>query len=133
MKHRKKLWMLGFPFLAFCLTLPALPQKPSAQADERPAQTNPTKAQGNARPDIVTAVKDAAEKDCGCGACAAKGCNPCHGKNCYYCVAKAPVAMDCGCKGCDAKGCAMCGPGCDVCKFHLAPVAAAKAGKEKKK
>ncbi len=81
--------------------------------------------------DIVTAVKEAAKKDCGCGQCAAKGCDPCHGKNCHYCVAKALVVKDCGCGGCDAKGCSMCGPGCDVCKFHLAPVATiAPAGAE---
>lgn len=71
--------------------------------------------------EIVTAVQAAAKKDCGCGECAAKGCNPCHGKNCHYCIAKALVVKDCGCGGCDAKGCSMCGPGCDVCKFHLAP------------
>jgi hypothetical protein len=75
----------------------------------------------------VIAVKAAAAKDCGCGSCAAKGCNPCHGKNCYFCAAKALVATDCGCKACDAKGCQSCGPGCDVCKFHLAPVTEAKA------
>jgi hypothetical protein len=75
--------------------------------------------------DIVNAVKVTAQKDCGCGQCAAKGCDPCKGKNCHYCVAKALVVKDCGCGGCDAKGCSMCGPGCDVCKFHLAPSAAA--------
>jgi hypothetical protein len=75
--------------------------------------------------DIVNAVKVTAQKDCGCGQCAAKGCEPCKGKNCHYCVAKALVVKDCGCGGCDAKGCSMCGPGCDVCKFHLAPSAAA--------
>lgn len=74
------------------------------------------------RPDITTAVKAAAAKDCGCGQCAAKGCNPCHGKNCYYCVAKALDKKDCGCGQCSGKGCSSCGPGCDVCKFHLAPV-----------
>ncbi len=75
--------------------------------------------------DIVNAVKVTAQKDCGCGQCAAKGCDPCKGKNCHYCVAKALVVKECGCGGCNAKGCAMCGPGCDVCKFHLAPSAAA--------
>lgn len=84
------------------------------------------------RPDIVTAVKAVAAKDCGCGACAAKGCAPCRGKNCFYCAAKSLVANECGCGGCDAKGCQMCGPGCDVCKFHLAPVAEAKAHTQKK-
>ncbi len=77
--------------------------------------------------DIVSAVKVTAQKDCGCGKCAAKGCDPCKGKNCHYCVAKALVVKECGCGGCDAKGCTMCGPGCDVCKFHLAPSAAASA------
>ena len=81
--------------------------------------------------DILNAVKATAQKDCGCGQCAAKGCDPCKGKNCHYCVAKALVVKDCGCGGCDPKGCAMCGPGCDVCKFHLAPNAAtAPAGAE---
>src|SRR6266851_4197923 len=77
--------------------------------------------------DIVNAVKVTAQKDCGCGQCAAKGCDPCKGKNCHYCVAKALVVKDCGCGGCDAKGCSMCGPGCDVCKFHLGPSAAASS------
>ncbi|MDD4891045.1 MAG: hypothetical protein PHU85_14075 [Phycisphaerae bacterium] len=77
--------------------------------------------------DIPLAVKAAAAKDCGCGHCAAKGCEPCHGKNCYYCVAKALVTQECGCGACAATGCQQCGPGCDVCKFHLAPVAAEKA------
>ena len=71
--------------------------------------------------DIVNALKATAQKDCGCGQCAAKGCDPCKGKNCHYCVAKALVVKDCGCGGCTGKGCSMCGPGCDVCKFHLAP------------
>ena len=75
--------------------------------------------------DIINALRVTAQKDCGCGQCAAKGCEPCKGKNCHYCVAKALVVKDCGCGGCDPKGCAMCGPGCDVCKFHLAPNAAA--------
>ena len=79
----------------------------------------------NDRADIVVAVKAAAAKDCGCGSCAAKGCAPCKGKNCYYCAAKALVETECGCGMCDAKGCEMCGPGCDVCKFHLAPNAEA--------
>ncbi len=86
------------------------------------AHSAPSTADGS---DIVNAVKAAAQKDCGCGQCAAKGCDPCHGKNCHYCVAKALVVKDCACGGCDPKGCAMCGPGCDVCKFHLAPNAAA--------
>ena len=73
------------------------------------------------RPDIVAAVMSAAAKDCGCGSCAAKGCGPCHGKNCYYCAAKSLAVMDCSCGGCADKGCDTCGPGCDVCKFHLAP------------
>jgi hypothetical protein len=74
--------------------------------------------------DIVKAVNVTAQKDCGCGQCAAKGCGPCKGKNCHYCAAKALVVKDCGCGSCNAKGCSMCGPGCDVCKFHLAPNAA---------
>lgn len=86
---------------------------------------------GASRPDIVTAVKAAAKKDCGCGMCAGKGCAPCKGKNCYFCVAKALVAQDCGCKDCDSKGCKSCGAGCDVCKFHLGPVAASKASATK--
>jgi hypothetical protein len=77
--------------------------------------------------DIPGAVKVMAAKDCGCGHCAAKGCEPCHGKNCYYCVAKALVTHECGCGMCTSKGCEMCGPGCDVCKFHLAPVAASQS------
>ena len=84
--------------------------------------------------DIANAVSVTAQKDCGCGQCAAKGCAPCKGKNCHYCVAKALVVKDCGCNGCDAKGCSMCGPGCDVCKFHLAPnatTAPASAGPSK--
>ncbi len=100
---------------------------------KRPAQVAPAKASGDARPDIVTAVKAAAAKDCGCGACAAKGCEPCHGKNCYFCAAKSLVAMECGCGMCDAKGCEICGPGCDVCKFHLAPVAETEAPAQKQK
>lgn len=75
--------------------------------------------------DIASAVKVTAQKDCGCGQCAAKGCEPCNGKNCHYCVAQALVVKECGCGGCNAKGCSMCGPGCDVCKFHLARSAAA--------
>jgi hypothetical protein len=94
---------------------------------KKTAKATRAKSNSRSRPDIVTAVKAAARKDCGCGECAARGCDPCHGKNCYYCVAKALVADDCGCSGCDAKGCQSCGPGCDVCKFHLAPNADAKA------
>jgi hypothetical protein len=81
--------------------------------------------------DIATAVKANAVKDCGCGECAAKGCKPCHGKNCYYCVAKGLTTKECGCGMCAPKGCDQCGPGCDVCKFHLAPLEAAKAGKKR--
>ena len=77
--------------------------------------------------DIASAVNVTAHKDCGCGQCSAKGCEPCKGKNCHFCVAKALVVKECGCGGCNAKGCTMCGPGCDVCKFHLAPSAAATA------
>jgi len=84
-------------------------------------------AQASPASDIPAAVGAAAVKDCGCGKCAAKGCDPCHGKNCYYCVAKALVTHECGCGMCDPKGCSMCGPGCDVCKFHLAPAEAARA------
>ncbi len=73
--------------------------------------------------DIAIAVRATAEKDCGCGACAAKGCKPCRGKNCYYCVAKGLVTTECGCGTCSPSGCDMCGPGCDVCKFNLKPVA----------
>lgn len=96
-----------------------------------PVQVAPATANSDDRPDIVTAVKAAAAKDCGCGACAAKGCEPCHGKNCYFCAAKSLVAMECGCGMCDAKGCEICGPGCDVCKFHLAPVAEAESPAQK--
>ncbi len=74
--------------------------------------------------DIANTARVTAQKDCGCGQCAAKGCEPGKGKNCHYCVAKAMVVKDCGCGVCDAKGCPMCGPGCDVCKFQLAPDAA---------
>ena len=80
--------------------------------------------------DIASAVRVTAHKDCGCGQCAAKGCEPCKGKNCHYCVAKALVVKECGCGGCSAKGCSICGPGCDVCKFHLAPSAAATSSSE---
>ena len=83
------------------------------------------------RSDIVTAVQAAAAKDCGCGHCAARGCDPCHGKNCFYCVAKALVKDDCGCGECRPEGCASCGPGCDVCRFHLAPAGRSGATKEK--
>lgn len=75
---------------------------------------------------LSIAVHAAAAKDCGCGECAAKGCKPCHGKNCYFCVSKGLTTNDCGCAACAPKGCANCGPGCDVCKFNLAPVDAAK-------
>lgn len=78
------------------------------------------------RSDIVSAVTEGAAKDCGCKVCDGRGCDPCHGKSCYYCVAKALVKADCGCKDCAAKGCAGCGPGCDVCKFHLKPAEDAK-------
>ncbi|MBI1805203.1 MAG: hypothetical protein HY033_13740 [Ignavibacteriae bacterium] len=76
--------------------------------------------------DIATAVKAASIKDCGCGECAAKGCKPCHGKNCFYCAAKGLTTKECGCGMCGAEGCTDCGPGCDVCKFHLKPVKEAK-------
>lgn len=105
----------------------------ASPSGKRPAQVAPAKASGDDRPDIVTAVKAAAAKDCGYGACAAKGCEPCHGKNCYFCVAKALMTTECGCGMCDAKGCEICGPGCDVCKFHLAPVAEAEAPAQKQK
>ncbi len=107
--------------------LAAQSKKPTSPRSKSKTTAAHSKTNGDQRPDIVTAVKAAAEKDCGCGNCAAKGCNPCHGKNCYFCAAKALVATDCGCMGCDAKGCQSCGPGCDVCKFHLAPVSEAKA------
>src|SRR5260370_28972921 len=81
--------------------------------------------------DIVNAVKAAAQKDSASAHCAAQGCVPCKGKNCHYFVAKALDVKDCGCGGCDPNGCAMCGPGCDVCKFHLSPNAGtAPAGAE---
>ncbi len=118
---------LGLSVLVIGFPLAAQSQKPVSMAVGRTPGQASAKAAGGNRPDIVTAVKAAAAKDCGCGSCAAKGCNPCHGKNCYFCAAKALVAMDCGCKACDAKGCQSCGPGCDVCKFHLAPVAESKA------
>ncbi len=76
--------------------------------------------------DMAIAVQATAAKDCGCGECAAKGCKPCHGKNCYYCAAKGLVTKECGCGACAPKGCQTCGPGCDVCKFNLAPVAETK-------
>lgn len=79
--------------------------------------------------DIGKAVKILSVKDCGCKECAAKGCNPCHGKNCGYCIFKALATNECGCGMCDAKGCQICGPGCDVCKFHLAPLAEGKSMK----
>ena len=106
-------------------------KKSTSPSSKRTAQVAPATANSDDRPDIVTAVKAAAAKDCWCKACAAKGCDPCHGKNCYFCAAKALVAMECGCGMCDAKGCEICGPGCDVCKFHLAPVAEAPAQKQK--
>ncbi len=98
-----------------------------------PVQVAPATANSDDRSDIVTAVKAAAAKDCGCKECAAKGCDPCHGKNCYFCAAKSLVAMECGCGMCDAKGCEICGPGCDVCKFHLAPVAEVETPAQKQK
>ena len=106
-------------------------KKSTSPSSKRTAQVAPAKASGDYRPDIVIAVKATAAKDCGCKACAAKGCEPCHGKNCYFCAAKALVAMECGCGMCDAKGCDICGPGCDVCKFHLAPVAEAESPAQK--
>jgi hypothetical protein len=108
-------------------------KKSASPLKNQTARVAPAKTRRDNRPDIVIAVKGAAAKDCGCGACAAKGCEPCHGKNCYFCAAKALVAMECGCGMCNAKGCEICGPGCDVCKFHLAPVAEAKARTQEQK
>ncbi len=122
MKPFVKLWVLGVVPLALGLATAAQAQKSAA-----PAKVRSAGSKSESRADIVTAVTAAAQKDCGCSQCAARGCQPCHGKNCYFCAAKALVAKDCGCKQCNAKGCQVCGPGCDVCKFHLAPVAAAKA------
>ncbi len=76
--------------------------------------------------DIAAAVRATSGKDCGCGECAAKGCVPCRGKNCYFCVAKGLTTKECGCGMCDPKGCTDCGPGCDVCKFHLKPLEGTK-------
>ncbi len=121
MKPLRKLCFTAIVLLGMGLALLGQSQKTQTAPATRGIRAARTKAGGNYRPDIVKAVKAAAQKDCGCGHCAAKGCDPCHGKNCYYCAAKALVAKDCGCGGCDAKGCPMCGPGCDVCKFHLAP------------
>ncbi len=119
---------------AFVLTIPAgagsSPQSTAAKPVAKQAATAKGKTRSSDKSDasdIATAVKAAAAKDCGCGACAAKGCEPCHGKNCYFCVAKGLATKECGCGSCDAKGCNICGPGCDVCKFHLGPVAAATA------
>jgi len=115
--------------------LPSLAQEASREILSPPstqtAQGTPAQVDDACRPDMVLAVKSAAAKDCGCKSCAAKGCEPCHGKNCYFCVAKALMTTECGCGMCDAKGCDFCGPGCDVCKFHLAPVAEAEAPAQK--
>ncbi len=113
--------------------LAARPKQSVPVSNRKGAKAAVNQATNAYRPDIVTAVQAAAKKDCGCGSCAAKGCEPCHGKNCYFCVAKALVAKDCGCSGCKASGCGSCGPGCDVCKFHLAPVAEATPGSPKPK
>ncbi len=95
-------------------------------AGDKPSTKQPRKQTAVKAADIATAVKAASAQDCGCGECASKGCKPCHGKNCYYCVAKGLVTNECGCGKCSSKGCDDCGPGCDVCKFHLAPVGKAK-------
>lgn len=129
MVQSKKLIVIWLLFLVVVWSLPAESQDSSTSTKKQTAKATPAKSKSDSRPDIVIAVKAAAQKDCGCGSCAARGCEPCHGKNCYYCVAKALVAMDCGCQSCDAKGCQPCGPGCDVCKFHLAPASAPKKGK----
>lgn len=92
-------------------------------------QTQSATKSSESKSDIIVAVQSAAARDCGCGECAAKGCKPCRGKNCYYCVAKALDTTECGCGDCNADGCKSCGPGCDVCKFHLAPVEKAKEKK----
>lgn len=122
--------LIAVLILTACVALPGVSQKPGP-GHHRPV-TKVAAGKANARSDIVKAVKAAAAKDCGCGACAAKGCKPCHGKNCYYCAAKSLVANDCGCGDCAAAGCKSCGPGCDVCKFHLAPNAKAKTPPVKK-
>ncbi len=132
MRWFQKSCVIGLLLLAIFSIPGAQSQKSSASPDKQPKKAASAKAGNDYRPDIVTAVKAAAAKDCGCGACAAKGCEPCRGKNCFYCAAKSLVANECGCGGCDAKGCQMCGPGCDVCKFHLAPNAEAKAHAQKK-
>lgn len=117
----------------------AMPVALSARTTRPQAPASATQAHKAKRPhatpssDIATAVRAAAEKDCGCGECAAKGCAPCKGKNCYYCAAKSLATKECGCGTCDAKGCESCGAGCDVCKFNLAPVAEAKSAKRKVK
>ncbi len=127
MKRFREALSIGFLSLAICVPLAAQSEKSTSAPSARPSRPVSGKSSTGHRPDIVIAVKAAAAKDCGCGSCAAKGCDPCRGKNCYFCAAKALVATDCGCKACDAKGCQSCGPGCDVCKFHLAPVAESKA------
>ncbi len=127
MRFLERFCVIGLSLLMVYSPPKVQAQKTAAPASTRGTKLTPAKSNHDYRPDIVIAVKAAAQNDCGCGECAAKGCKPCHGKNCHYCVAKALVATDCGCKMCDAKGCSSCGPGCDVCKFHLAPVAEAKA------
>lgn len=106
----------------FKAALNELGKRPVAHEAAMHSETSATDAA-----DIAAAVKVTAQKDCGCGQCSASGCAPCKGKNCHYCVAKALVVKDCGCGECDAKGCSICGAGCDVCKFHLAPSAAASS------
>ncbi len=128
MKALCKLCLTTIVLLGVGLALLAQSQKAQITPATQATKTARSKARSPDRPDIVKAVKAAAQKDCGCGECAAKGCEPCKGKNCYFCAAKALVAKDCGCGGCDAKGCSVCGPGCDVCKFHLAPIAATSQG-----
>jgi hypothetical protein len=119
-----------FRFLTIlCFVLASNSMKLDAQVQ---SQTTPQQAKSKHKihatkdADIAVAVKAAAIKDCGCGECAAKGCKPCHGKNCFYCAAKGLVTEECGCGMCSSTGCDACGPGCDVCKFHLAPVKEAK-------
>lgn len=127
MKHFRQVLSVASLLLVIYFPRPAQCQEPASAPSARPSRSTSAKGSSDIRPDIAIAVKATAAKDYGCGSCAAKGCNPCRGKNCYYCAAKALMATDCGCKTCTAKGCSSCGPGCDVCKFHLAPVAESKA------
>jgi hypothetical protein len=127
MKFVLNLLLMVFIVLVGC-SLPSIAQTQNQSTEHR---TKPKKV-ATQDAEIVTAVKAAAKKDCGCGECAAKGCQPCHGKNCYYCVAKGLTTQECGCGMCDPKGCKECGPGCDVCKFHLAPLEKKKNGSNSK-